>query len=236
MDSGSPLRDVDPTWDLVRAVSALLNENPAYEARLSMALRGEHEKAASEHPLGALILHVLTLGKSWTGSAEELAEVGEGLGLAVVVDVEMLRVRHWFTRGISAAGAHAYIGKDGTVHLVRHQWFSLVGRVAPKLPVDNGSAPRPVRSLLRGAWSSQGIDPDACIYCLAAPFQEIEHFVPRSRGGTNDLSNLFPSCIKCNRGRSTGKWDKDPWEWLASVHPQRIPYFQSMFGITPDDN
>ena len=236
MDEGAPLREIDPTWDLVRAVSAMMGEKPTYEARLAMALRADNERAAVEHPLGALILDVLTLGKSWTGSTSELFEVGEGLERPAVVEPEMFGVRHWFSRGISAAGALAYIGDDGNVHLARHQWFSLAGRTAPKLDVDNEATTRPVRSVLRGAWASQGIDPDLCIYCLSAPFQEIEHFVPRSRGGTNDLSNLFPACIKCNRGRTTGKWDKDPWEWLEAVHPRRVPYFQNLFGVKPEDN
>lgn len=234
MDSGSPLRDVDPTFDLVRAVGVLLNEKPTYESRLAASLRSEHEQAASAHPLGALILELLTLGQSWTGTVAELTEVSHGLNRPAVIDTDLFDVRHWFSRGIAAAGALAYIGDDRNVHLARHQWFSLAGRTAPKLDIEDGDAPRPVRSVLRGAWSSQGIDPDLCIYCLAAPFQEIEHFVPRSRGGTNDLSNLFPACINCNRGRTTGKWDKDPWEWLELRHPRRLTYFQDLFGITPD--
>lgn len=236
LDAGSPLRDVDPTFDLVRAISAMLNEKPTYEARLAMALRDEHEKAASEHPLGVLILRTLTFGKSWTGTQDGLAELGSDLEIQAAFQPELLGVRHWFSRGISAAGALAYIGSDGNVHLARQQWFSLAGRITPKLTIEHGDAPRPVKAILRGAWASQGIDPEQCIYCQSAPFQEIEHFVPRSRGGTNDISNLFPACIKCNRGSGTGKWNKDPWEWLERVHPRRLPYFQDLFGIKPDDN
>jgi len=32
---------------------------------------------------------------------------------------------------------------------------------------------------------------------------EVEHSVPKSKGGTDHLNNLFPSCIRCNRGKGT---------------------------------
>jgi hypothetical protein len=31
---------------------------------------------------------------------------------------------------------------------------------------------------------------------------EVEHSVPRSRGGTNHLNNLYPACITCNRNKA----------------------------------
>ena len=30
---------------------------------------------------------------------------------------------------------------------------------------------------------------------------EVEHSNPRSKGGTNSLNNLYPSCISCNRSK-----------------------------------
>ena len=33
---------------------------------------------------------------------------------------------------------------------------------------------------------------------------EIEHSIPRSKGGTDHLNNLYASCIKCNRQKSNG--------------------------------
>lgn len=236
IDAGAPVRDADPTWDLIRAVSALLNEQPTFEWRTAMALRSENATAAQTHPLGVLIFEILTLGKSWTGSSDDLAAAGEELGHPAVVDLDLFNVRHWFNRGIAAAGALAYVGEDGAVRLARHQWFSLAGRIAPTITVDERRTSRPAPHILQGAWLSLGIDPATCIYCLHAPFQEIEHFVPRSRGGTNDLSNLFPACVDCNRGRRVGKHDKDPWEWLAKFHPRRVAYFQKLFGIEPEDN
>jgi 5-methylcytosine-specific restriction endonuclease McrA len=30
---------------------------------------------------------------------------------------------------------------------------------------------------------------------------EVDHSIPRSKGGTDHLNNLFPSCIPCNRDK-----------------------------------
>ncbi|MEO5350687.1 MAG: RNA-guided endonuclease IscB [Magnetococcus sp. YQC-3] len=42
-----------------------------------------------------------------------------------------------------------------------------------------------------------------CVYCNAKniPLQ-VEHVIPKSKGGTNRLSNLVISCIKCNQSKS----------------------------------
>lgn len=48
-----------------------------------------------------------------------------------------------------------------------------------------------------------------CIYC-GGPFEEIEHMIPLSRGGTNWPANLAPSCLSCNRSKGT----KTVWEFL----------------------
>jgi len=34
---------------------------------------------------------------------------------------------------------------------------------------------------------------------------EVEHSVPRAKGGTNHLNNLYPACIPCNRAKGTRK-------------------------------
>lgn len=44
-----------------------------------------------------------------------------------------------------------------------------------------------------------------CQLCGAGPDEavlQIDHIVPRSRGGTNDLDNLQVLCATCNRGKS----------------------------------
>ena len=49
-----------------------------------------------------------------------------------------------------------------------------------------------------------------CAYCgdRNGPF-EIDHIVPKSRGGSNMAENLAVACAPCNRS----KWAKTPREW-----------------------
>jgi 5-methylcytosine-specific restriction endonuclease McrA len=47
-------------------------------------------------------------------------------------------------------------------------------------------------------------DKFTCQYCgRRAPsvVVEVDHIIPKSKGGTNDLSNLTASCFQCNRGK-----------------------------------
>jgi len=37
-----------------------------------------------------------------------------------------------------------------------------------------------------------------CNYCGTAPATTADHRIPRSIGGTNDISNLVPACAWCN--------------------------------------
>jgi len=37
-----------------------------------------------------------------------------------------------------------------------------------------------------------------CYICGGTPADTIDHVIPLSRGGSNDLSNLRPACYKCN--------------------------------------
>lgn len=81
---------------------------------------------------------------------------------------------------------------------------------------------------LREHWIRRGIDPDVCIYCQAAPYEELEHVYPRSLGGTDSHDNLAPSCELCNRGVG-GKFDHHPVEWLRANHPHRVAEVIALF-------
>lgn len=49
-----------------------------------------------------------------------------------------------------------------------------------------------------------------CVYCgKKSEYLEVDHVLPRSRGGLDTLDNLVCACRSCNRSKS----DKTPEEW-----------------------
>jgi RHS repeat-associated protein len=81
---------------------------------------------------------------------------------------------------------------------------------------------KPVRGKLRQEVKAKGMDANGnveCAYCgkkiqdktAGQPDSfEADHIVPVQKGGTNDLNNLNPSCLTCNR--SKGAKDLDDWQ------------------------
>ena len=53
-------------------------------------------------------------------------------------------------------------------------------------------------------------DGGVCVYCESPDHPTIDHVVPRSRGGTDELSNLVLACRRCN----SAKGARTPQEWL----------------------
>jgi HNH endonuclease len=81
-----------------------------------------------------------------------------------------------------------------------------------------GRVPDELRARVRAASG------DRCGYCLARQEYvlgqlEIEHIVPRARGGTNDEDNLWLSCSLCNTFKGAPTHGTDP----ASGRP--VPLF-----------
>ena len=40
-----------------------------------------------------------------------------------------------------------------------------------------------------------------CAYCGASGPLEADHRIPLSRGGSNDITNILPACVRCNRSK-----------------------------------
>lgn len=62
-----------------------------------------------------------------------------------------------------------------------------------------------------------------CAHCGKIAYgnhQTIDHFVPQSKGGGNDLRNLMPLCSKCNKDRSSKFIDPD--EFYCYAPPEAI--------------
>ncbi len=52
-----------------------------------------------------------------------------------------------------------------------------------------------------------------CGYCRDQPAEELDHFVPISRGGAHALKNLVASCALCNQRKHC----KDPFSFLHDL-------------------
>lgn len=50
-------------------------------------------------------------------------------------------------------------------------------------------------------------------YCPPSRRFSIDHLIPRSRGGSNELENLVGCCAACN----VAKGSRTPEEWLAEL-------------------
>ena len=46
-----------------------------------------------------------------------------------------------------------------------------------------------------------------CAYCESAPWTDMEHVLPLSRGGTHDISNVVPSCHSCHERKKSQTWE-----------------------------
>jgi 5-methylcytosine-specific restriction endonuclease McrA len=53
---------------------------------------------------------------------------------------------------------------------------------------------------------------DRCAFCGSADQLIVEHFIPRSKGGSHAIGNLLPACHTCN----TNKYNHDPEKWYRA--------------------
>lgn len=68
------------------------------------------------------------------------------------------------------------------------------------------------RAYLQARWNN------ACAYCDATGVPlNIEHLTPRSRGGSNRISNLVPACVPCNRAKGS-----QPVDVFLAHRPDRL--------------
>jgi HNH endonuclease len=67
------------------------------------------------------------------------------------------------------------------------------------------------------------VDVALCYLCGAPTSGQLDHVVPRSRGGSNDPQNLRPCCRPCNRLK--GFWSLEDFEALCRhvVYDEPLP-------------
>lgn len=72
-----------------------------------------------------------------------------------------------------------------------------------------------------------------CMYCGKTPpgvILEVDHIIPKSKGGTDDMGNLVTSCFDCNRGKGDKKLSEMPesftenYERLKEQEEQIVAY------------
>lgn len=67
-------------------------------------------------------------------------------------------------------------------------------------------------------------DGHSCVYCGSSKNLTLDHVIPKSRGGTNDWTNLVTSCFKCNLKKA----DRTPEE--ARMVMRQKPYIPTLIG------
>jgi 5-methylcytosine-specific restriction endonuclease McrA len=65
-----------------------------------------------------------------------------------------------------------------------------------------------------------------CAYCGATEDLQVDHFIPISLGGTNDLSNFVPACVSCNASKN----NTHPRDFLSPADYDRIVKVLSSYG------
>lgn len=86
----------------------------------------------------------------------------------------------------------------------------------------------------------------SCGYCgvseiFSGAELEIEHFQPKSKGGTDEIENLIYACAKCNRNKSDYWVDESGPDNLKLLHPLQDNlshhitknYDSRLIGLTP---
>ena len=67
-------------------------------------------------------------------------------------------------------------------------------------------------------------DGHSCVYCGSSKNLTLDHVIPKSRGGTNDWTNLVTSCFKCNLKKA----NRTPEE--AKMVMRQKPYIPTLIG------
>lgn len=53
---------------------------------------------------------------------------------------------------------------------------------------------------------------NSCCYCGSRQNIQVEHFIPRSKGGPHSIGNLLPACADCNKNKRAS----NPEDWYKS--------------------
>lgn len=92
------------------------------------------------------------------------------------------------------------------------------------------------RGFVEGIYARTGRQ---CVYCDRQNAEAIDHLVPLSKGGTNDIRNLRACCHRCNARKGRGSVERmlamEPVyraadRWDAMTEEERVEYVRARFA------
>ena len=82
-------------------------------------------------------------------------------------------------------------------------------------------------------WQKEQELPRECVFCGSKIDLQMDHLIPRNRGGSDSADNMVWSCQKCNASRG----DKGIFEWLGLKEKDKLhrlvagKYLKQLFFI-----
>ncbi len=95
------------------------------------------------------------------------------------------------------------------------------GKINYKFVSDRFKAFRDGQAAMSGTireWQKEQDLPKECVFCGAKENLEVDHLIPRSRGGSDSADNTVWSCSTCNASRG----DKGVFQWLGLKKKDRL--------------
>jgi len=92
----------------------------------------------------------------------------------------------------------------------------------PQIPpgsIGGQGAGKRITPSLRKHYLSQGHVPPTCGYCRNSPARDLDHVVPKSKGGDLSAKYLVPACPHCNRSKGARPAPVTPPENYVGVWP-----------------
>jgi HNH endonuclease len=184
--------------------------------------------ALVSNPLGSTLLNskVLVLNRSYlpvhvTSVKRAFALLYQGVARAVDEQYRTFDFASW--RDLAVEVNHESLGVVGG--------FVRVPRVLLLITYERV----PKRHVRFSRFNIYARDNNTCQYCgrrLPRPELNLDHVIPRSRGGTSTWENVVCSCHNCNR-RKGGKTPEEAGMLLISrpKRPQWTPFSTEMFSL-----